>query len=458
MSCGLGFSLLSVVEANRLNNCTRRLRLYIHLRGWLILLRLHWLIYISWPDNSQLATRKMKSVDSSGWVELSRFHSAKVIIVIHHRKISIAPLNSVPWRTLTNHNHSPNPRTLPRCQRTQRNLPHHHQPSSAINHLHPTHHGLQHRILNPANQRSAPPNGAPYTSLTVPDNCKWYFGHEVQVITFRTRATGKWSAIVYPADCVLASASSDDIHLHASSLPSLYTAVKNVRNITCDLIGDRFLLKSGDVAPVLHNYEAPCNCLQQTASLTVVQHGGQGVGGDSSATADQHRGPEVEAGVAPDIFPVLDKIQSTLDGIEQQMHLRPVGNAALRDGTDVHHRDDPTAHGSEPVITPTANLNLIPQASGVLSVCSSVAGSVEENYSRPSTPAAFQDLPLGMSSFPYNSTTEGRVVASVVSSTESCALLDDPDEHIREVIRMEIGRVLAGAMGSLAGSGHGGGT
>lgn len=385
----------------------------------------------------------------------------------------------------------------------------HHLKPPTTNHpiilTHTTHHGQQHSILHSANQRSVSRGRAPDPSLTLPDNCKWYYGHEVQVVTFYSPATCTWCAIVYPADCTLLSATSDQIHLHGRWANYLPTAVYKVREQMYKMIGERFLLGADGVAPVLHNREAPCTCLQQTASLTVVQHDVQGAGNNASDAAGQQRGsdaPDITSGSGSsgihavgtqEILPVLEKIYSTLEAIEQRMQHRPVDTATQPEDNDSYRRSPPTvartpvgssglpniSHSetgaaglglfittrSSPVSTPALGPDVTPELDRPLP-----DSFVDANPSPHCSPTLFRYRPPRPN---YRSSIPSFIQSPVRDKTPASGLslgnpsdraaitprahLDNTAEHIRGLIREEIGRVLAAGMGSLVGSGEGGG-
>lgn len=166
----------------------------------------------------------------------------------------------------------------------------------------------------------------------------------MQVITFHNSETSAWSCIVYPADCTLASATGEQIHLVGHGLGNIENAVYDVLQKLYTLIDRRFLPGSQTVAPVLQNRQAPCECLQKIASVVVVQHGGEGDGGSSSSASD-HRSESNVVGmavvesiqpiVALDILPVYEKIQSTRKGLERRNQVRFTEPEAVHDGPDV---------------------------------------------------------------------------------------------------------------------------
>lgn len=299
----------------------------------------------------------------------------------------------------------------------------------------------------------------------------------MQVLTFYETPTNTWHAIVYPADCTLASASASQIHLHGRAAWSEYQAVDAVLDKIRNRIYKCFLLGGANEAPIFLEQEAPCNCHQRT--ISVVGQGSVGpdaeivspsVENKSTHGADPTRAsdaPNISTGssslgtqqpAAQEILSVIQNIQSTLEAIEQRMHHCPVYTSSpLSSGGDVDIRagqPNPTIHSPVQAVTPPADRTI----SGGLSVLSGDS-PLDDQPRRPvvslrpqsgaSTLASHFDADI---IFNEDLTFDARLAIRALeiglfgTSTFSP---DEADEHTRRLIREEISRVLAGAMSSL---------
>lgn len=282
----------------------------------------------------------------------------------------------------------------------------------------------------------------------LPEHSKWYFGHEVQVIMFAHQPTGGCHVVVYPADCNLVSAVGRDIHLHAGAADPYHALSAVLRDIRTR-IASCFRVGDANAAPVLLECEPPCRCLQSTVSLVMVREGSEGEG---SPPLENNRnitsGSGNSGSRAQDILPVIQKIQLTLEVMEQRLRHCPVETALhpmdLRAG-----QTDAAVRRPVQVVTPTADRTRIGESSVVL--------EDSEHETKPCVPELFL-VPQSSASMSasHNSgevTSQPRMTQSD-SSTGKFGKpktgLDEADEHIRDLIREEIGRVMAGAMGSLA--------
>lgn len=168
---------------------------------------------------------------------------------------------------------------------------------------------------------------------------RWYFGHDVQVITFSNSITG-WNAIVIPAHSTRASAlegcANNDIHLSSRWSTSLYNAVYSVQSQLHTRIGEICRMDEGHKTLYIDEPNAPCNCQHDQSSPVIVKedkvrelearlHGlekrlldiaapfgdGNVPGGAGSSVT--------QANSVQGISSVLQKIESKLEAIEQRM-------------------------------------------------------------------------------------------------------------------------------------------
>lgn len=275
------------------------------------------------------------------------------------------------------------------------------------------------------------------------------------MITFYTRSTGKWTVIVCPAHSTLMSA-CNDIHLHITTSNNQRRVVYAVLQAICALIGDCFQVQDNGQPPVLQEHEARCKCTQRTVVVPVVRH--LGVRGVESATSDRttlHRESDAARhSEVHGILPVLTKIEKTLEVIANHYHPETATPDDSKHGGQTSGPPGPTARNPERVASLPDGIvftkdvasgdshpeTLAPVGLSFLSPASRAPSLIEDVQH----PAAKVDL------FPGAPTRE-----RTVSQPE------DPEARMRELVREEIGRVLAGAMSSLGapvGGGVPGGT
>lgn len=307
------------------------------------------------------------------------------------------------------------------------------------------------------------------------DNCQWYFGHSVQVITTYDPDNSTWRAIVYPSECTLASAGSYEIHLHASASRYLHSAVKCLLQNTHRQIAECFRFGSEGEVPVVKEREAPCNCLPWTLSRMMAKQGSEArdvqtalgrVGRPSPDKADQHSisgAPDEttgSCGLSPptsegqDIWPVLQKIESTLQVTEQRTHdscpvetLTPGGGMSVVLGAN---QLSARVQSLEQVITPIGDLQLVAQPAGPSDVSEVSQFETEHTglncfLGRHSSAAPHRVKSLS------HGTAETQSAPAAGKSGTARADPGEGDENTRDIVREEIGRALAGAMDSLAG-------
>lgn len=177
-------------------------------------------------------------------------------------------------------------------------------------------------------------------------NCKWYFGHDVQVVTFYLHPSTSWCVAVYPADSTRASAtdssSNHHIHLYADSTNSLYQALERAQWQMEERIGKLFRMPEGETLPILENYTTTCHCQHPSdlprnsiaehqkkveeleTRLQVVEH--------TLLLVDEDRlgspsGSSAQACSIQEIGSTLQKIESKLEAIELQMQHRAAETA-----------------------------------------------------------------------------------------------------------------------------------
>lgn len=113
-------------------------------------------------------------------------------------------------------------------------------------------------------------------------------------------------------------------------------------------IGDIFTTTQSKKSPVIKRYDELCGCHQRSASPTLAEYEVkvqdletrlQLLENKSSAETAQHDAgdtpgcpdrPSTEASSAQEIWPMLQKIEHTLEAIEQRMHHYPVENTTLQ--------------------------------------------------------------------------------------------------------------------------------
>lgn len=221
------------------------------------------------------------------------------------------------------------------------------------------------------------------------DNCQWYFGHSVQVITTYDPRNSTWRAIVYPSECTLASASSYEIHLHASASRYLYSAVNCLLQDTHRRIAECFHFGSEGVVPVVTEREPPCNCLTRTPPLTMAKQGSKAqdmgtalgsVGRQWPDKADQHsisgapHKTTCSCGLSPptsegqEICPVRQRVESTVEVTGQRTQDNcPVETLTADGGMNMGLRAKQLSapvQSLEQVITPIRDPQLVAQPVG----------------------------------------------------------------------------------------------
>lgn len=110
-----------------------------------------------------------------------------------------------------------------------------------------------------------PPPGLVLKSNTLLGNCQWYFGHEVQIATFYSNTSYKWSVLVYHAGMTIGSSSqggiSNDVHLYASSTATLFQALDVMKWQVYDLMDKLFTMEQeGGAIPTIKESPARCAC------------------------------------------------------------------------------------------------------------------------------------------------------------------------------------------------------
>lgn len=238
----------------------------------------------------------------------------------------------------------------------------------------------------------------------------------------------------------------------------------NLRCNIYDRIADRFHIGNAGEAPVVQESVAPCKCQKHTGPLTVVEPVARSVENEASEeveTAHVTTGsgsPRIQPGALQDIWPVLQRIESTLECIERRTPHLPVETTTLREGRNIDRGAGSPAHSTEQVVITNADRTLTAQygeSSGLPGVSQPDTEIAEMDLlltpdSRASTPAPhrgrYQTPEAGISTFTPKGNT--RVTPQ--------ALSDGVDGHTRDLVREEIGRVLAAAMNSLGGHVRGG--
>lgn len=235
------------------------------------------------------------------------------------------------------------------------------------------------------------------------------------------------------------------IHLHSRSARSMHIAVNGLLGQIHDRIGDCFGVTEGTGVPVAGEYEAKCGCVRYTSLLAVAGQGSEVVRdvvssvetelerskekGDPSST-DILRSPQVPLGPAQHIPPVVHDNISTLRASEQRTHLPSTGNSSTL-ATGVEDMD---LHVSKP----SKNVQLIPPTSEMIPTAeSSDLSGDPETIVEPAT----ADTVAPMSTPLRGENVIQRAVVPPIAHQ---------DDHIRHLIREEIGRVLGAAIGSVS--------
>lgn len=203
-------------------------------------------------------------------------------------------------------------------------------------------------------------------------NCQWYFGHEVQVITF-FKPLG-WCVVVVPASSTMASAmlahDNNAIHLFSHSY-SIYKALGIMQDQLQRQIGKSFRMGEGNDCVIVDDSKVPCDCIPPVSSPMIAEQQSklldldtrlQGVEKDLSVILEPIESSDIGSNngdvigssskLVPDlpsaaeIWPMLQRIERTLDTIEQRMERGTVEIAA---GTS------PANSGGIPAVPPTAD-------------------------------------------------------------------------------------------------------
>lgn len=261
------------------------------------------------------------------------------------------------------------------------------------------------------------------------------------MITFYERFSNYWYAVVYPAGCTLSSAASDQIHLHSRAGRSMHVAVNGLQRQILDRIGECFRVSDGSEAPVVGECEAKCGCVRYTPVVAVVGQGREILqnsvlsveteldrsddAGTPSST-DTPRSPQVQAGPARDVSPIVPDMEATA----QRTHLPPSENSPSAQGSGVGDMD-------QRVSQPSTIVQLIPPTGDTIpTVKSSDLSANPETIIEPGAADAFAPMSRSLRG-------EDLIVGAVVPS------IVNQDDHIRHLIREEIGRVLGAAIASV---------
>lgn len=308
----------------------------------------------------------------------------------------------------------------------------------------------------------------------LPDDCKCYFGHSVQVITAYDDPTRTWRAIVYPSECTLASVSCYEIHLHASASMYLEGAVNGLLQTIHRRIAECFRFGNEGEVPGVKECEAKCNCLPRAASPTIAEQGSEvpgvntalgSVEGISACEGDQpiasdsleittgSYGPSHQTSAGQDSSPVLQKIASTVEDIGQPTQHSPVETPTAGDDKKVDRRArQPSAPVESPerVIMPIGDPVLTAQPVESTGLLEALQLDTE-----PTGPNCFLGRYASAAPHRAEDMTPRTVGATSPSASGEFGtprqIPDEKDEHTRDIVRKEIGRVLAGAMDSLVG-------
>lgn len=306
---------------------------------------------------------------------------------------------------------------------------------------------------------------APAESDTVSANCKWYFGHEVQVITYFSRARSIWSVLVYQVDATIHTSPRDtagnDIHLYASSPSMLSYAIEAMEWQLYDLMDQAFTMEEGARFPGIKKYPARCDC-HQSPSFVVTDHANtvQALEARLQALEDKlgDRNTNLDSSAqAGSLQTTLQTIESTLTSIEQRLQDRPAETTAAP-VQDVSPVDVDPVQSEEQLELPVFSLQdrvswkgfgqlQLPSldGSGRSTFVSDVATTAVTN-SRPPT------------------ATGTRARTPTLGSEQASRPVTGPDEAAqlnRAIMRQEINKALAAAMVGMAGlldTGNGGGT
>lgn len=293
-------------------------------------------------------------------------------------------------------------------------------------------------------------------------NCKWYFGHEVQVITFYKDNVG-WCVVVVPAQSTRVSASegrgNSAIHLYGCSKKSLYDALEGVQWQTERSIGKSFQMGDGNGSVIADDSKAHCICRPPAPSPPVAEQESkirdlearlQRVEKDLIEIAAPIEGSSYNVDnpdqpCSAEIGPMLQRIERTLEAVEQRLdscRVETPANTSLADSSHQH---------------PT---NPVPDS--LLSTPKLVSYGIQQDSE---TEIPTLDLIMGqqprstaLSSHlggDFDGSNSGTAITPTATTTErSTTPRTGPDEAAelnRDLMREEINRALAGVMVSLAG-------
>lgn len=338
------------------------------------------------------------------------------------------------------------------------------------------------------------------------ENSKWYFGHNVQVITFSS-ANYQQHVIVIPAHSTRASAldgsGNNDIHLcgNGSGLEQALNSVLWQLKIE---IGRMYRVDEKSKTLSIDESNAPCNCQhgQPTPVMTEVndmfrdfENRLQGLEKrllDVTAPLEDRHAPgspcssSTQASTVQGIESVLQKIESKLEAIEQKLqrctaertHATLANNKSTRgvtSATDIwDHQPNLSANDEEHAITKTPGLLLGAQHQGPewepepsRIECEPEPSKPKGEPGRPVPGPALKQSPSSpaysirfsrLPSSQYDINIEDLYCAADITPSDSPTERSvtprvGPDEAVdlnRAVMREEINRTLAAAMISLA--------
>lgn len=173
-------------------------------------------------------------------------------------------------------------------------------------------------------------------------NCRWYFGHDVQVITYYYGPSSAWCVVVYHADSNRFSVSEDstnnDVHVFDCSSNSMYHALQKAQGKIEEVIGKQFGTEAGVGIPTINEFPARCGCqlsltsADQEIKVRVLEvklqalenklrDGNRQLGHED--TTGSHHGPSGQAGSTPQTLEaILQSTESRLESIEHGMRNR----------------------------------------------------------------------------------------------------------------------------------------
>ncbi|KAL0632792.1 hypothetical protein Q9L58_008308 [Maublancomyces gigas] len=184
-------------------------------------------------------------------------------------------------------------------------------------------------------------NSAEFLIERIRVNCRWYFGHDVQVITYYYGRSSAWCVVVYHADSTLFSVAEDstdnDIHLFDCSSNSMYHALQKAQGKIEQVIGKLFGTEEGVGIPTINELPARCGCehsptynasADQEIRVRVLEvklqalekklrDGNTQLGHED--TTGSHGGPSAQAGSTQKHEAMLQSIESRLESIEHGM-------------------------------------------------------------------------------------------------------------------------------------------